>query len=133
MPEDRRGLDHLMEQNETELDFLAAYGGVDDQGQTDGDAILAALERFLKAGGLACTSKARRLDFAFGTATATDDGCLFTAHGSFLPLVASDVQGVGFGRAQLSADRSEVEVCLTQWTSEQRRFIERLVEHHAVS
>ena len=31
MPDDRRGLDHLMEQNETELGFLAAYGGVDDQ------------------------------------------------------------------------------------------------------
>ena len=49
MPDDRRGLDHLMEQNETELGFLAAYGGVDDQDQSDGDAILAALERFLKA------------------------------------------------------------------------------------
>ena len=133
MPDDRRGLDHLMEQNETELGFLAAYGGVDDQDQSDGDAILGALERFLKAGGLACKSKDRRLDFAFGTATVTEDGCLFTAHGSFLPLVASDVQGVGFGKAVLSEDRSEVEVFLTQWTSEQRRFIERLVEHHAAA
>ena len=38
MGKDTRGLDHLMEQNETELDFLSAYGGVDD-GQK-GDCLL---------------------------------------------------------------------------------------------
>lgn len=54
MGEDRRGLDHLMEQNETELGFLSAYGGVDDASSSDGEAILAALKRFLTAGGVAC-------------------------------------------------------------------------------
>ena len=52
MSGDGRGLDHLMEQNETELDFLSAYGGLDDGQMGDGAAILAALQRFLRAGGL---------------------------------------------------------------------------------
>ena len=30
MGSEGRGLDHLMEQNDTELAFLSAYGGVDD-------------------------------------------------------------------------------------------------------
>ena len=46
MSTDGRGLDHLMEQNDTELDFLSAYGGVDDGQQSDGAALLAALQRF---------------------------------------------------------------------------------------
>ena len=52
MSTDGRGLDHLMEQNDTELDFLAAYGGVDDGQKSDGAGLLSALHRFLKAGGL---------------------------------------------------------------------------------
>ena len=52
MGKDGRGLDHLMEQNETELDFLSAYGGVDDGQKGDGHALLSALQRFLRAGGL---------------------------------------------------------------------------------
>ena len=52
MTSDGRGLDHLMEQNDTELDFLAAYGGVDDGQKSDGAALLSALHRYLKAGGL---------------------------------------------------------------------------------
>ena len=52
MGKDGRGLDHLMEQNETELDFLSAYGGVDDGKKGDGHALLSALQRFLRAGGL---------------------------------------------------------------------------------
>ena len=52
MPNDSRGLDHLMEQNETELDFLSAYGGVDDGQQGDAYALFSAVHRFLVAGGV---------------------------------------------------------------------------------
>ena len=45
MSTDGRGLDHLMEQNDTELDFLSAYGGVGDAEQADGAALLSALHR----------------------------------------------------------------------------------------
>lgn len=130
MPDDHRGLDHLMEQNEAELDFLSAYGGVDDGQGSDGEAILAALERFLTAGGVACKVSSGTLDFAFGSATADDDGCHVQAHGEHLPLVASDLHGPGFSQPHLSDDRCQVTVCLTQWAQDQRRFIERLVEHH---
>jgi len=133
MPNDRRGLDHLMEQNEAELDFLSAYGGVDDASSTDAEAILAALERFLKAGGIGCEDDEGTLVFAFGTAKAEDEGCRIIVHGQHLPLVTSDMHASGFRSAVLAGDRSSVEVWLTAWGMEQRRFIERLVEHHAAA
>jgi hypothetical protein len=130
MPKDHRGLDHLMEQNEAELDFLSAYGGVDDGQGSDGEAIVAALERFLKAGGITCAVSKGELKFAFGTATVDENGCHVRVQGAHLPLVTSDLHGPGFNQPQLSHDRSEVTVCLTRWGLEQRRFIERMVEHH---
>jgi hypothetical protein len=130
MTDDRRGLDHLMEQNETELGFLSAYGGVDDGANSDGDAVLAALKRFLVAGGVRCEENAEGVHFAFGSASATEDGCSFTVHGDHLPLVRSDLHGSGFLRGELAHDRSSVSVVLTLWTMDQRRFVERLVEHH---
>lgn len=44
----QRDLDHLMEQNDTELTFLSAYGGTTLEG--DGAPLMAALKRFLNAG-----------------------------------------------------------------------------------
>ena len=73
--EDGRGLDHLMEQNEAELSFLSAYGGVDSAKGEDGQAILEALMRFMRAGGLACELKENEVHFDFGTARAEPDGC----------------------------------------------------------
>jgi hypothetical protein len=46
-----------------------------------------------------------------------------------LPLVASDVTGPGFAEGNLNPDRTSVSTLLTAWTVEQRRFVERLVEH----
>src|SRR6056300_179813 len=93
MTDDRRGLDHLMEQNETELGFLSAYGGVDDGASSDGEALLAALKRFLTAGGVKCNENKAGVQFPFGTAKATENGCLFKASGDHLPLVLSDLHG----------------------------------------
>ncbi len=130
MGNDGRGLDHLMEQNEAELGFLSAYGGVDDGGQHDGQTLLAALHRFLKAGGMPSTLDGARLSFDAGHAEAEDKGCRFTFRGSHLPLVASDMKSSGFSGGELKSDRSEVRVVFTAWTIDQRRFVERLVEHH---
>ena len=73
MGKDGRGLDHLMEQNETELDFLSAYGGVDDGKKGDGHALLSALQRFLRAGGLEADLNDSTLNFAWGSARVEDD------------------------------------------------------------
>ena len=67
MSTDGRGLDHLMEQNDTELDFLSAYG-VDDGEKGDAGALFVAVHRFpsRRRGGLRaarspswCSSTAR--------------------------------------------------------------------------
>ena len=130
MGTDGRGLDHLMEQNEAELGFLSAYGGVDGGSQTDGASLLSALHRFLKAGGMPSTLEGTRLSFEAGHAEAEEHGCRFSFKGSHLPLVASDMKFSGFAEGELSADRSEVNVVFTAWSMDQRRFVERLVEHH---
>ena len=88
MPEDTedvRGLDHLMEQNEAELSFLSAYGGVDSAKGGDGQAILEAFMRFMRAGGLTCDLKDNEVHFDFGTARAETDGCMVTCEGAHLP------------------------------------------------
>ena len=50
----QRDLDHLMEQNDTELTFLSAYGGTTLEG--DGAPLMAALKWFLNAGNVVVQS-----------------------------------------------------------------------------
>ena len=124
-----RDLDHLMEQNSTELDFLSAYGGSSSEG--DGAAIFAALRRFLKAGGVHMTpnKKETSLSFNFGKASIEENGCLISFKGKNLPLVKSDVQQAGFAQGSMTKTRSACKVTMVEWGVEQRRFIERLVEY----
>ena len=124
-----RDLDHLMEQNSTELDFLSAYGGSSSEG--DGAAIFAALRRFLKAGGVHMTlnKKETSLSFNFGKASIEKNGCLISFKGKNLPLVKSDVQQAGFAQGSMTKTRSSCKVTMVEWGVEQRRFIERLVEY----
>ncbi len=124
-----RDLDHLMEQNSTELDFLSAYGGSSSEG--DGAAIFAALRRFLKAGGVRfrLDKKETSLSFDFGKASVEDNGCLLSFKGKNLPLVTSDVQQAGFVQGTLTKTRTSCKVTMVEWGIEQRRFIERLVEY----
>lgn len=124
-----RDLDHLMEQNSTELDFLSAYGGSSSEG--DGAAIFAALRRFLKAGGVHTTlnKKETSLNFNFGKASIEKNGCLISFKGKNLPLVTSDVQQAGFAQGTMTKTRSSCKVTMVEWGLEQRRFIERLVEY----
>ena len=124
-----RDLDHLMEQNSTELDFLSAYGGSSSDG--DGTAIFAALRRFLKAGGVEFTlnKKETSLTFDYGKASIESNGCLLSFRGKNLPLVASDVQQAGFIQGSITKTRSSCKVIMVEWGIEQRRFVERLVEY----
>ena len=46
-----RGLDHLMEQNETDLPFLASYGAEMDGVGIDVDALFSGVEAFLSSRG----------------------------------------------------------------------------------
>ena len=127
-PGKSRDLDHLMEQNSTELDFLSAYGGSSSEG--DGDAIFAALQRYLKAGGVQ-TKLNRKKDsiaFSFGKAKCEPNGCKISFEGANLPLVASDLLQAGFARGVLDDNRKKGSVVMVEWGVEQRRFIERLVE-----
>ena len=128
-PPKSRDLDHLMEQNSTELDFLSAYGGSSSEG--DGSAIFAALRRFLKAGGVpySLNKKETTLSFAFGKASIEENGCLISFKGKNLPLVTSDVQQAGFAQGTLTQKRTSCKVTMVEWGLEQRRFIERLVEY----
>ena len=130
MTDDERGLDHLMEQNEAELSFLSAYGGVEGNQDVDSSSILGALKRFLQAGGIACEGDDSAITFACGEASASSDGCQFIFNGEDLPLVQSDLIATGFDKGNLASDRSRVCVYIFDWSAQQRRFIERLVEHH---
>ncbi|HIF91350.1 MAG TPA: hypothetical protein EYQ58_07490 [Candidatus Poseidoniales archaeon] len=124
-----RGLDHLIEQNTTELEFLSAYGSGAIESEIDGNSLLDAVARFLKAGKVRMESSDKQITFSFGSATMTDKGLLIQCNGDNLPLVDSDLTQVGFVEGTLSKDKSSVSVIMQNWDYEQRRFIERLVEY----
>ena len=124
-----RGLDHLIEQNSTELEFLSAYGSGAIESDVDVNSLLDALVRFLKAGQVKTKQSDNEVTFSFGTATMTDKGLLLECNGENLPLVDSDLTQVGFVDGNLSKDKSSVSVVMQDWNYEQRRFVERLVEY----
>jgi hypothetical protein len=124
-----RGLDHLIEQNSTELEFLSAYGSGAIESDVDVNSLLDALVRFLKAGQVKTKRSGDKVTFSFGTATMTDKGLLLECKGKNLPLVNSDLTEVGFVDGNLSKDKSSVSVVMQNWNYEQRRLVERLVEH----
>ena len=69
-----RDLDHLIEQNDTELTFLSAYGGITNESE-DPSSILSAVKRFLRAGGVKFQDKNQQIEFEFGYAKCVDNGC----------------------------------------------------------
>ncbi|MDA8588392.1 hypothetical protein N9L41_02680 [Euryarchaeota archaeon] len=128
-PGKSRDLDHLMEQNSTELEFLSAYGGSSSEG--DGEAIFSALQRFLKAGGVEAklNKKKDSIKFSFGKASIGERGCKISFKGTDLPLVVSDLLQPGFTHGKLAKDRRTCSANMVEWGIEQRRFIERMVEY----
>jgi len=123
-----RGLDHLMEQNATDLPFLASYGAEMDGMDIDVEALFSGVEAFLAS---------RRVDFEINDDSITyhatritkhEEGLLINIEHDHLPLVHSDLDRVGFVEGRLNDDRSSLSVILQMWGSEHRRFLERLVE-----
>ncbi len=60
-----RGLDHLIEQNSTELEFLSAYGSGAVESDVDANSLLDALVRFLKAGQVKTKQSKGKVTFSF--------------------------------------------------------------------
>ena len=101
-----RGLDHLIEQNETDLGFLSAYGGGESPEE---------LHRLIQQ--VICKEMEIKV---------VENGVLFSLAMAKLPLVNSDIDRRGFINGKLTS--KGVKVTITDFGPEQRRFIERLVE-----
>ena len=101
-----RGLDHLIEQNETDLGFLSAYGG----GESPAELLVLIQDAICEGMQLEEVS----------------EGVQFTLERENLPPVPSDINRRGFLKPSL--DNKGVTVTITDFGPEQRRFIERLVE-----
>ena len=65
----------------------------------------------------------------FGYVKIVDNGVKIHIKGKSLPLVASDLTQAGFVDGKLPVRKGSCTVTLQDWDIEQRRFIERLVEH----
>lgn len=127
--ETARGLDHLMEQNETELPFLASYGADVDGMGIDVDALFSGVEAFLSSRRVKFEMNEECIKYNSTYITKHEDGLLIEIEHEHLPLVNSDLDRVGFVQGRLHADKSKLSVILQMWGGEHRRFLERLVEH----
>ena len=121
-----RGLDHLIEQNSTELDFLSAYVGPE---QVDSSEIISAMGRFCERKNYDFEVADSKIKFPFGSAEPLADGVAVIVKGDHLPLVPSDLVQVGFADGVLSKKRNSCEVVFLEWRNTQQRFLERIFEH----
>ena len=126
-----RGLDHLMEQNETDLPFLASYGADMDGMGIDVDALFSGVEIFLSSRRVEFEKDDNCIKYHSTCISKHDEGLLIEIEHEQLPLVHSDLDRVGFFQGMLHADKSKLSVILQMWGGEHRRFLERLVEHCA--
>lgn len=120
-----RGLDHLIEQNSTELDFLSAYVGPEE---VDNQHIFAGILRYCERIGIEFEAMDEKLTFSFGSVSITDLGVKVEFSGDNLPLVDSDLRQVGMLNGVLEQDRTGCSVILAEWRNVQQRFMERLFE-----
>ena len=126
-----RGLDHLMEQNETDLPFLASYGAEMDGVGIDVDALFSGVEAFLSSRRIEFENNGDCITYDSICISKHEEGLLIEIEHEHLPLVHSDLDRVGFFQGTLHEDKSKLSVILQMWGGEHRRFLERLVEHCA--
>ena len=126
-----RGLDHLMEQNETDLPFLASYGAEMDGVGIDVDALFSGVEAFLSSRRIEFENNEDCITYNSTRISKHEEGILIEIEHEHLPLVHSDLDRVGFFQGRLHEDKSKLSVILQMWGGEHRRFLERLVEHCA--
>ncbi len=123
-----RGLDHLMEQNATDLPFLASYGAEMDGAAIDVEALFTGVEAFLSSRRIEFTINDDCIAYDATSISKHEEGLLIEIEHDHLPLVHSDLDRVGFFQGTLHGDKSKLSVILQMWGSEHRRFLERLVE-----
>ena len=126
-----RGLDHLMEQNETDLPFLASYGAEMDGVGIDVDALFSGVQAFLSSRRIEFENDDDCITYHSTRISKHEEGLLIEIEHEHLPLVHSDLDRVGFFQGRLHEDKSKLSVILQMWGGEHRRFLERLVEHCA--
>ena len=126
-----RGLDHLMEQNETDLPFLASYGADMDGMGIDVEALFSGVEAFLSSRRVEFENDDECIKYHSTCISKHEEGLLIEIEHEHLPLVHSDLDRVGFFQGTLHADKSKLSVILQMWGGEHRRFLERLIEHCA--
>ena len=126
-----RGLDHLMEQNETDLPFLASYGAEMDGVGIDVDALFSGVEAFLSSRRIEFENNDDCITYDSTCISKHEEGLLIEIEHEHLTLVHSDLDRVGFFQGTLHEDKSKLSVILQMWGGEHRRFLERLVEHCA--
>ena len=105
---EKSSLDHLMEQNETDLPFLSAYAGK----QT--------IEEIFEW--------VRKVSPEEMEVKVSENGVSVSLQAANLPMVFSDIQGVGFANPFLSEDRHNMSVIITIVGDEQKRLMSRLNE-----
>ena len=89
-----RGLDHLMEQNETELPFLASYGADMDGMGIDVEALYSGVEAFLSSRRVEFENDGDCIKYHSTCITKHEDGLLIEIEHDHLPLVHSDLDRV---------------------------------------
>ncbi len=126
--DDDRGLDHLIEQNSTELGFLEAYGSEDEMSN---DAIIEAVRLFLKKENVGYEDKDNGIKHDFGTFQFSDEGGVsFEFLGTSFPLVPSDFAYSDIANGLVNTKKKCVQGELFDWNERSVRFFSRLIEHH---
>ena len=86
-----RGLDHLMEQNETDLPFLASYGADMDGMGIDVDALFSGVEAFLSSRRVEFEKDDGSIKYHSTCISKHEEGLLIEIEHEHLPLVQSDL------------------------------------------
>lgn len=125
--DDDRGLDHLIEQNSTELGFLDAYGS---ENEMSNDDILEAVRLFLESENVGHENKDNGIKHDFGTFQSSDEGGVsFEFLGTSFPLVPSDFSYADIANGLVNTKKKCVQGELFEWSSRSVRFFSRLIEH----
>ena len=142
-----RGLDDLLNQHDTDLPFLSAYGE-DERLSLDGGLppstsstnfveLMAALQRLIVQQGEKLTKKSETEAEVeeYLTLKLVEEGVslLVRSNNNMLPLVPTDLQQPGMIKGKISKSNKECEVIIVDWGVPCRRLIERLIEFFRIN